>query len=233
MPSGSVLTLLRDLNLLSILLRFVLSVICGGLIGLERGVKRQAAGFRTHILVCTGACMAMMTGQYIHLFISPGADPARLGAQVISGIGFLGVGTIVTTHSNKVRGLTTAAGLWAAACIGLALGIGFYEAALGGTLVVVLAIVVLQRIDEVFYSRVPMMDLYVEMENISLVRNLLVNIRVHRLKISSMELKKAKSGRQDAIGITLTVRKMDRRDRIDMMEVVSCTEGLTFIEELL
>lgn len=158
MPSGSVLTLLRDLNLLSILLRFVLSVICGGLIGLERGVKRQAAGFRTHILVCTGACMAMMTGQYIHLFISPGADPARLGAQVISGIGFLGVGTIVTTHSNKVRGLTTAAGLWAAACIGLALGIGFYEAALGGTLVVVLAIVVLQRIDEVFYSRVPMMD---------------------------------------------------------------------------
>lgn len=233
MPSGSVLTLLRDLNLLSILLRFVLSVICGGLIGLERGVKRQAAGFRTHILVCTGACMAMMTGQYIHLFISPGADPARLGAQVISGIGFLGVGTIVTTHSNKVRGLTTAAGLWAAACIGLALGIGFYEAALGGTLVVVLAIVVLQRIDEVFYSRVPMMDLYVEMENISLVRNLLVNIREHRLKISSMELKKAKSGRQDAIGITLTVRKMDRRDRIDMMEVVSCTEGLTFIEELL
>lgn len=78
-----------------------------------------------------------------------------------------------------------------------------------------------------------MMDLYVEMENISLVRNLLVNIREHRLKISSMELQKAKSGRQDAIGITLTVRKMDRRDRIDMMEVVSCTEGLTFIEELL
>lgn len=225
-------TALREMNLLSIFVRFLLSVACGGLIGLERGAKRQAAGFRTHILVCTGACMAMMTGQYIHQYISPTADPARLGAQVISGIGFLGVGTIVTTNSNKVKGLTTAAGLWAAACIGLALGIGFYEAALGGTFVVLLAIIVLQRIDEIFYSKVPVLDLYVEMENITLVRNLLVNIRQHRMKISAMELQKAKSGQHDAIGISLTVKKLDRRDDVDMLEVISCTKGLTFIEEL-
>lgn len=226
------LTLLREINLTSVLVRLLLSALCSGIIGLERGTKRQAAGFRTHILVCTGACMATMTGQYIHQFIAPNGDPARLGAQVISGIGFLGAGTIITTNSNKVRGLTTAAGLWSAACIGLAIGIGFYEAALAGTFVVLMAIVVLHKIDEVFYARVPVISLYVEMENISLVRNLLVNIREHRMKVSSMELQKAKSGRHDAIGIALTVTKIDRHDRVDMIEVISCTEGLTFIEEL-
>ena len=127
------------------------------LIGLERGAKGQAAGFRTHILVCMGACIAMLTGQYIYEYFETNSDPARLGAQVISGIGFLGAGTIMSRETTRVRGLTTAAGLWAAACIGLAVGIGFFEAAIGATVVVMVTIVIFQRVDNFFYTRSPIL----------------------------------------------------------------------------
>lgn len=222
----------RQLSLLSLLLRFVLSLLCGGLIGLERGSKRRAAGFRTHILVCIGSCMAMMTGQYVYEYMGATADPTRLGAQVISGIGFLGVGTIITTNYNKVKGLTTAAGLWAAACIGLAIGIGFYEAAVIGTAAVLLSIVVLHKLDEFFYARSPITDLFVELMDSSCVAKLLSNIRNHNLKILSMEVQKSHIG-GTGIGISITVKKCNRRDSCDVVQAVSETEGLIFIEEIL
>mgnify|MGYP001027887749 CR=1 FL=1 len=106
----------------------MLTLTIGGMIGLERGSKNQSAGFRTYMLVCLGAASVMMTNQYICDHFESG-DPSRLGAQVISGIGFLGAGTIIVTKRNQVRGLTTAAGLWSSACLGLAVGIGFYEGA--------------------------------------------------------------------------------------------------------
>ena len=107
---------LAELSLWTVLLRIALSALCGGMVGLERGRKGRPAGFRTHILVCLGAALAMMTNQYIAESFSTG-DPARLGAQVISGIGFLGAGTIIVTGQRQVKGLTTAAGLWASACV--------------------------------------------------------------------------------------------------------------------
>ena len=118
-----------DLNVYSICIRLLLAILLGGIIGLERGASRHAAGFRTHILVCVGAALAMLTNQFIMISFDGSIDPARLGAQVITGVGFLGVGTILVTGSKKIKGLTTAAGLWASACLGLAAGIGFYDGA--------------------------------------------------------------------------------------------------------
>lgn len=120
---------LHEPNIVTIVIRVLLALIIGGIIGLERESKKQAAGFRTYMLVCLGATLVMMTNQYICNVFEAG-DPSRLGAQVISGIGFLGAGTIIVTRKSQVRGLTTAAGLWSAACIGLAIGIGFYEGAI-------------------------------------------------------------------------------------------------------
>lgn len=125
---------LLEPNLFSLIIRTLLALICAGVIGFERDAHGSAAGLRTHILVCLGAMIAMSTGVFSAMHFS--GDAARIGAQVVSGIGFLGAGTIMVNRGH-IKGLTTAAGLWASACIGLALGAGFYEAAIVGTIAVV------------------------------------------------------------------------------------------------
>ena len=145
------LNYLRELNMVSVLVRLLLAMLMGGLVGVERGRKRRAAGFRTYMLVCIGAALTMLLGQYqSHMLATQWADTAkqvgmnadmtRFGAQVINGIGFLGAGTIVLTGRREVKGLTTAAALWACACMGLAIGAGFYECVLLGLILIFLCI---------------------------------------------------------------------------------------------
>ena len=124
---------LLEPSLLTIAIRTLLALVCAGLIGYDRDAHGSAAGLRTHILVCIGAMLAMCTGVFTSLHY--GGDASRIGAQVVSGIGFLGAGTIMVNRGH-IKGLTTAAGLWASACIGLAIGTGFYEAAIVGTVAV-------------------------------------------------------------------------------------------------
>lgn len=137
----------------------------GGIIGIERDIKNHAAGFRTYILVCLGSTMVMMTNQFISESYNTG-DPSRMGAQVISGIGFLGVGTILITNNNHVRGLTTAAGLWSAACIGLAIGIGFYEGAIVGSVSIFIIMIFFQRIKRKIVSKRKIIDSYIIFESL-------------------------------------------------------------------
>lgn len=132
---------LQELSIVTITCRIILSVIVGGILGLERGTKSQAAGFRTYILVCLGATMIMMTNQYVSDVYKLG-DPTRMGAQVVSGIGFLGAGTILVTDRNRVRGLTTAAGIWTAAAVGLAIGIGFYAGAIAMSIALIMTMTI-------------------------------------------------------------------------------------------
>ncbi len=146
-------TNLHEINLLSISVRLLLALICGGVIGLNRAMNKRPAGFRTHILVCLGATLVMLTNQYMVDILGLATDPARLGAQVVTGVGFLGAGTILMRGGGrKVEGLTTAAGLWVCACIGLALGIGFYSAAIITTLLVFLSLTVFMKFAEDIYK---------------------------------------------------------------------------------
>lgn len=145
-------TMMEELNALSVTVRLLLSILFAGFIGLERQGQHHPAGLRTHILVCMGSTMTMMLGQY--LFTQYGSDPSRIGAQVVSGIGFLGVGTIIS-NGGHVRGITTAAGLWASACMGLALGAGFYEGAIIGFAAVVFTLMGLRKINSFYYKRHP------------------------------------------------------------------------------
>ena len=139
---------LIELNIWSVCFRIVLALIFGGCIGLERGYHGRAAGLRTHILVCLGATLAAMTGVYEVGVLGFAADPMRVAAQVISGIGFLGVGTIIVRNRSQVTGLTTAAGLWATGSIGIAIGIGFYIAAFLAFLIVFITITVLIHLEK-------------------------------------------------------------------------------------
>ena len=162
MQSGSgllieVLEPLRELSTVSVLLRLVLAMLFGGMIGLERGKKGRAAGFRTYMLVCLGAALTMLLSQYEYYMLTHDwaelaaeiglrTDVSRFGAQVVNGIGFLGAGTIIVTGRQEVKGMTTAAGLWASACTGLAIGAGFYECVLLAFLLISLVIRVLPHV---------------------------------------------------------------------------------------
>ena len=121
---------LRDISFLTVLFRFLLAFACGTAIGMERSYKNRPAGIRTHILICIAGTAASVTGLYMYLNLHMPTDISRLGAQIVSGLGFIGAGTIVVTKGNNIKGLTTAAGLWASGIIGLAIGAGFYEGAI-------------------------------------------------------------------------------------------------------
>lgn len=127
-------------------IRLVAACVLGGIIGFERESTNRPAGFRTHILVCVGSALVMVTSEFMLNKLME-TDPARLGAQVISGIGFLGAGTIIR-HRFNVKGLTTAASLWAVACVGLAIGIGFYEGAIAATLLIYTTLILLKKIEK-------------------------------------------------------------------------------------
>ena len=139
---------IRDVSTVSVLLRLALAVVCGGVVGLERERKHRPAGFRTHILICLGAAITTLTSQYLFFSLHQFTDIARLGAQVIAGIGFIGAGSIVVTRRRRVKGLTTAAGLWASAAIGLCFGAGFYE---GGNIATFLILVVEILVSKIEY----------------------------------------------------------------------------------
>lgn len=154
--------------IVEIILRLLLAAVLGGVIGYEREHMNRPAGFRTHILVCVGAALVMVTSEYIFnkYRTMTNADPARLGAQVISGIGFLGAGTIIRDGFN-VRGLTTAASLWAVSCVGIAAGIGFYEGAVAATLLIFLTLITLKKMEIRITKKNNFKTLIVESDNIN------------------------------------------------------------------
>lgn len=137
-------------NWWEILIRLGLALVLSGFIGAERAHTNHDAGLRTHILVCLGATGIMIMSEALHIQFN--ADVARIGAQVVSGIGFLGAGCILI-GGNRIRGLTTAAGLWATACIGLCLGIGYYFVAIAMALIIVLAMIVLHPLSIKFQQK--------------------------------------------------------------------------------
>ena len=180
----------REMNTLAVAFRLVLAVLCGGLIGIEREYKRRPAGFRTHILICLGAAMTTLTSQYMFLTMHLYTDVARLGAQVIAGIGFIGAGTIIVTGRREVKGLTTAAGLWASACMGLAIGAGFYECMLISFLLIVMSMKFLPYIENLIMSKAVNMSVYIEVDNIENLGSVLGFLKREEVRIYEVELDK-------------------------------------------
>lgn len=230
MIEGTFLDYLRDVNCLSIFLRLVLALVLGGAIGYERGKRGRAAGFRTHILVCIGATMATLIGQYVVDILNLSSDPMRLGAQVISGIGFLGVGTILVTGKSQVRGLTTAAGLWSTATVGLAIGIGFYEAAVLCTVLLVVTIVLLHKLDNLFFGNSADIDVYIEIADIRHTNNIIRQITEKGYHIHNIEIKPSHSD-NNSIGIDATIDSSRKKKRSDIIYDISTIEEVLVVVE--
>lgn len=222
---------LNSINDTSILLRLFLSVLLGGIIGFERGRAGRPAGLRTHILVCLGSTLAIMTNQYVSQTFGTG-DPTRMAAQVISGIGFLGAGTILVTGRHQVKGLTTAAGLWATACMGLAIGIGFYKAAIFTCLLIAFVTVILHRLDNRMLTKVNVFDIYIEFGKAASITNVIDHMKQLDIKIDSIEMIKPTYASDASAAAIMTLRLRHKKVRIDVLSQINGIEGVEFLEEI-
>lgn len=221
----------REVTVTEIILRVLISVAIGGLIGLERGMKNRPAGLRTYMLVCVGACVVMLTNQYTYQVYQVG-DPVRMGAQVISGIGFLGAGTIVVTSRNQIKGLTTAAGLWTAGGIGLAIGIGLYEVAIAASVAVFIILTVLHQLDFRVRKKAHILEAYVELNQQTHLGNFLKEARDRGLEPSNVQLdhEDVVSGSQLSFIVTIKGKKSQNQDA--MFTQLRKLEGVEYIEIL-
>lgn len=220
---------ITELNIGTILIRLVLAVLCAGVIGVERAKKRHAAGFRTYILVCLGAAIAMLTNQFIFETYGTG-DASRFGAQVISGIGFLGAGTILVTSRSQIKGLTTAAGLWASACIGLTIGVGFYTLALIGTLIIIVCLSLFPYIEKWLTKRANMIELHIELDERASLKELVNFVRKQGMRIILVENNTAyaRSG-LSVYTISLDTSKLDNDNVIDILRSL---EYVNYVEKI-
>ena len=234
---------LRELNTASVLLRLTLSMLCGGMIGLERGRKRRPAGFRTYMLVCLGATLTMLLGQYEYAMLAgPWAstaaeigtrvDVSRFGAQVINGIGFLGAGTIIVTGRQEVKGLTTAAGLWASACMGLAIGAGFYECVGLGFALIFLAIRVLPAIEVAIVESARNMNIYVEFQTLDDVGAIINRIKFLGIQIFEVDIDRGHENRFGHPSAVLTIRLQKGQPHTTVLTSISELETVYTIEEI-
>lgn len=211
MDFEDIMELLHGVNVWSGGFRVLLSLLLGGLVGLERGRHGRAAGLRTHILVCVGSTVAALVGLYSCQVLSLGGDAMRIGAQVISGIGFLGVGTILVRNRDKVTGLTTAAGLWATACIGLAVGVGFYSVALFAFLAVSLTMSLLIYLERAIKCKEIEYSCYIEITDAEDFNPLYNEIKP---LVSHTELVPARSGIATHVGVELSVDSLENYQRL-------------------
>lgn len=231
MEWNEIVEMLRGLTFLSVVVRVLLALLVGGLLGVGRGFKKRPAGFRTYMLVCVGAALVMMTNQYVVATFG-GGDMVRMGAQVISGIGFLGAGTIIVTKRNQIRGITTAAGLWAAACCGLAIGIGFYLGALIGAVTVLLIMTVMQRIDTAIYKRSRSIELYMEFEPNHKLSDFLIYARENGFEAVDIQLDKGLSRDEGGLSVVLSIEFGKNKKHEEVIEVISRAAGVSYLEEV-
>lgn len=218
-------------NVISIISRVILSIFLGGILGFERGIKNRTAGFRTYILVCLGSTLVMMTNQYIYQTFYT-TDPARLGAQVVSGIGFLGAGAIMVTNRNRVKGLTTAAGLWVAACLGLAIGIGFYSGAIIGGFGVLFVLSFLHKVDDKIRTNGKTITLYLEFKEVKRISAFMSLIQEQQYIVDDMSMNKGQIPGNDNIALIVTLKNKVKKNHTDVISELSNAEGIEYIGEL-
>lgn len=232
-----------SLSIWEVLIRVGFAVLCGGVIGIDRGRKRRPAGFRTYMLVCVGAAMTMILGTYLSVMLTTVWRPAlgnsslvtdvsRFGAQVINGIGFLGAGTIIVTGRQQVKGMTTAAGLWASACMGICIGSGFYIASVICCVLMIFVIVVFSRLERFILSRSKNINLFVEFEHLDDLSLVIEKIKAQDTKIFDVEVTKAKHSENNYPSAIFSLRLPKKKTHTALMTAIAEVDTVRSIEEL-
>ncbi len=234
---------LREFHFASVVLRLLLAMIIGGCIGLERGRKRRPAGFRTYMLVCLGATLTVLLSQYEFTMVQGPwrelaqqigikTDVSRFGAQVINGIGFLGAGTILVTGHQQVTGLTTAAGLWASACTGLAVGAGFYECVLVAFPLIFLSIRVFPIVDVMIQEFSRDINLYIEFSSMNQVGNIINHLKAQDVQIYEVDIERGREKQSRNPSAFFSVRMNQKQTHSQLLSNLAGLDGICVIEEI-
>ena len=234
---------LRELNIYTMMLRIMLAMLMGGIVGFEREKKRRPAGFRTYMLVALGAALTIILSQYLtYMLNNPWletankvgvkTDVSRFGAQVINGVGFLGAGTIIVTGRQEVKGLTTAAGLWASACMGLAIGAGFYECMIVGIVLIVLSMKLLPAIEDAMLAYSRNMTIYVEMDSFENLGNIVNRIKSEGIILYDVEIEKDKIEHRARFSVLCSMHLPKRRQHAELLATLSTLDGVIAIDEV-
>ncbi len=235
------LNYLREFNTESIFFRLTMAMLLGGLIGLERGRMRRPAGFRTYLLVCLGAALTMILSQYVQFMIETrwpdmngGApvDMSRLGAQVISGIGFLGAGTMIITRRQHVKGLTTAAGLWTSGCMGLAIGAGFYELVFLAFILIFVTMRLLTNLEVYMLKSARHIHIYTELDHLSNIGELLTCLKDQGIQILDVDLKRGRPDHGELPNAIFHLRMDQRQEHSQILSTIAKLDCIVLVEEL-
>ena len=219
-----------ELTTFGLFVRLGVAMLAGALIGIEREAKNKGAGIKTHVLVCIGSALCMAVGQYAIMQGPGNGDVTRIGSGVVSGVGFLGVGTIIVTGNREVRGLTTAAGLWTCACIGLAAGAGFIEGVIVSLFFVMFALLVLRYFDKALYRMSKEFDLYIEVDENHNVKHLLHELR--RMDVSYSNIRFTKSvAPGDGPIVMLSAQTSHMGEKEAVIEALRDLEYVRFLED--
>lgn len=198
---------LYEFNDTTAFIRLMMALVASGILGMERTRKLRPAGMRTYMLVCIGACSTMLAGLSLFQTYGPGFDPARLSAQVISGIGFIGAGTIMITPRQKVKGLTTAAGLWAVACLGINIGVGNYAISLSVFVAMLITMFLADKVEVVFYRYLKRIHVTIFMDSLAAVPVIREWLASHDIILSNLEFADAVEGHGIALTCFLRLKK--------------------------
>ena len=216
---------IRGMGLGPVLFRMIFAFIAGMIVGLERSYQNKPAGFRTHILVCLGACIASMTGLYLYTVAKVPADPSRIGTQVITGLGFIGAGTIVVTHRRQVSGLTTAAGMWTCGIIGLAIGAGFFEGAIIACILVLLAETVMNSVRKKIIVA-PSFDLAVSYRERTDLDKVLRYCKDRKIQITNLQIFSNSSGEGTLYSAIVRLRPGSEMDPDALARTIEEMDGV-------
>ena len=234
---------LREFHFASVVLRLALAMLLGGCIGLERERKRRPAGFRTYMLVCLGATLTGIISQYNYVMINTvfadiaseigrNTDVTRIGAKVIGGVGFLGAGTIIVTDRQEVKGLTTAAGLWASACMGLAIGAGFYECVILAFLLMFLCIRLLPYLENYMVERARNMNLYIEYTSFDNIGLIIGKIKAQGAQIYEVNIDRSSERKGQYPSAVFTIRLAPNTHHAQVIAAISELDDVMTIDEI-
>ena len=237
------LTYLRELNMASMMLRVFLAMLMGGLLGLDRERKNRPAGFRTYMLVALAAASTQILSQYLGLMlqtqwaeayaaIGQRTDAVRLGAQIVSGVGFIGTGTILLTERQEVKGLTTASCLWASACMGLAIGAGLYECLIVGIILIVLVLQIFPLVDDNILATCRNMNFYVEMDSIEYLGTVVNCVKSRNVRIYDVDIGKVEQNGEQHVRGLFSVKLPKRGPHTELLATIATIDGIVAIEEV-